>query len=149
MFCRYDDLGNQIRTAVRLSCEGDEIRVEQSHKDEVDVNVIVKKHGMELISQVAALQQFTYDTIDGNDFQESMNALLRAKETFSLVPSDIRKEFDNDPAKFMDFVYNPANKEKLVSMGLAVAPEPAPAPVKVQVVNEEPLAPVTPGTPPA
>ena len=133
-FIRYDKDGNQIRNRVVIDTSGDEIRVEQAHKDEVEINNIVKRHGLELISQVASLQNWTYDDVTGNDFQESMNALIKAKETFSMIPSEIRKQFDNDPAKFMDFVHNPENSQALQDMGLANKPEVI-QPVQVEVIN--------------
>jgi len=117
MFRKYDNEGSQLG----IDQGGhvfEDTKTEQSHKTEVDINNIVAKHGTELISKVAKLQQFTYDDVTGNDFQESMNVILKAKESFSLVPSEIRKHFDNDPAKFMDYIHNPENKDQLVSWGL-------------------------------
>lgn len=139
-FYKTDSEGKIIRNRVKLKFtkeDYDNSIVEQSHKDEVNINNIVKKHGMELIAKVAALQKFEFDDVTGNDFQESMNAILKAKETFSQVPSAIRKQFDNDPAKFMDFVYNPDNKDALVEMGLAEK-TPVMEPLQVSVVNTEP-----------
>lgn len=144
-FIRYDENGVPKRNRVVLDT-GSETLVEQSHKSEVDINNIVRKHGVDLLQQVAALQQFTFDAVPDNDFQEMMNVLLQAKEAFSSVPSDIRRQFDNDPAKFMDFVHNPDNSDKLIEMGLANAPEPPPAPLQVEVVNE---VVETPEAPPA
>ena len=40
-FYRFDEQGKQIRNRCVLDCTGDEVRVEQAHKDEVDINVIV------------------------------------------------------------------------------------------------------------
>jgi phage internal scaffolding protein len=99
--------------------DGEQHLVEQSHKDEVDINNIIRRHGIELINQVAALQKFEFDDVVGNDFQESMNAIIQAKDVFEKIPSGIRAQFGNDPVKFLDFVYNPDNQDKLVEMGLA------------------------------
>jgi phage internal scaffolding protein len=142
-FRKYDVDGNQLG----LDKGGhvfEETKTEQSHKAEVDINNIVKRAGnMELIAKVNALQNFVYDDVTGNDFQESMNAILRAKEAFSSVPSGIRRQFDNDPAKFMDFVHNPDNADKLVEMGLANAPE-VEKPIEVVVTNPPETPPVDP-----
>lgn len=139
-FRTFDDNGEVVRKRVTLDCQkavedGEKVMVEQSHKDMVDINNIVKRHGVDMIAKVAALQEWRYDDVTGNDFQESMNAILRAKDTFNSVPSEIRKQFDNDPAKFMDFVHNPDNQEELVNMGLANPPAPEPEPVAVVVTN--------------
>lgn len=137
MFVRYDASGNQIRHRYVLDCSECVPITEQSHKAEVDINNIVKRHGMDLIQKVARLQEWTYDDVAGNDFQESMNAIIKARDTFAAVPSEIRKQFDNDPAKFMDFVHNPENQENLVQMGLAIAPEVI-QPIDVNVVTQTP-----------
>ena len=147
-FIRYDKDGQRIRNKVVIDTSGDEIRVEQAHKDEVEINNIVKRHGVELINHVASLQNWTYDDVTGNDFQESMNALIKAKDTFSMIPSEIRKQFDNNPAKFMDFVHNPENSQALQDMGLANKPEVI-QPVQVEVINASPDAAVSPIPDPA
>ena len=137
MFRKYDTDGKQLG----IDQGGhvfEETKTEQSHKSEVDINNIVARHGTELIAKVASLQQFTYDDVTGNDFQESMNAILKAKESFSLVPSQIRREFDNDPAKFMDFIHNPDNKDQLVTWGL-MEPEQVIQPMHVIVDNPPPV----------
>jgi hypothetical protein len=142
---RYNSKGEIETRRSSIDCQqaikdGEKVLVEQSHKKEVEINNIVRKHGEDLIRQVASLQEFVYDDVTGNDFQESMNALLRASEAFENVPSEIRKEFDHSPAKFMDFVHNPENKEKMIEMGLAKAPE-VEVPLEVKVVNQTPTTP--------
>jgi phage internal scaffolding protein len=136
MFRKYDVDGNQLG----IDQGGhvfEESKTEQSHKTEVDINNIVKRAGAgELVAKVNALQNWTYDDVTNNDFQEAMNAIIKARDTFSAVPSQIRKRFDNDPAAFMDFVRNPDNKQELVEMGLAAAPIET-GPIEVVVTNQE------------
>lgn len=140
-FRKYDDKGNYIRNRVGLDCQqaildGEVIRVEQSHKDEVNINNIVKRHGLDMIAKTAALVPLQYwDGDPTNDFQEAMNKIAQGTQTFESLPSAIRKEFDNDPAKYMDYVFNPENKEKLIERGWMNAPKPAPEPVQVVVTN--------------
>jgi len=124
--------------------EGEEIRVEQSHKDEVNINNIVKRAGgMELIAKVNALKDWKFDDVTSNDFQENMNAIIKARDTFADVPSEIRRKFDNDPAKFMDFVRNPENIQAMIDLGLSKAPEEVPI-AQVEVVNLPETPPVKP-----
>jgi phage internal scaffolding protein len=151
MFSKIGKDGKVIRNRVKLVFtqeDYDNCLVEQSHKENVNINNIIKKHGVELLSKIAALQEIQFDDVTGNDFQESMNAILKAKETFEKVPSEIRKKFDNDPAKFLDFVYNPENQDELVKMGLAEA-TPVMEPLQVQVINPEPAPTETPPAEPA
>jgi len=143
-FYKTDETGKVIRNRVLLTIPKDEtIRVEQSHRDEVNINNIVKRHGIDLIAKTAALQQFTYDNNPNNDFQETMNMILKAKDSFDSVPSEIRKQFDNNPAKFMDFIHNGDNQQQLIDWGLANAPE-TPQPIEVVVINQ-PETPPPPG----
>jgi len=143
-FYKTNTDGTIIRNRQTFTTPEDEIvRVEQSHKDEVNINNIVKRHGMDLIAKTAALQQFTYDDNPNNDFQETMNAILKAEKSFSSVPSEIRKQFDNNPAKFMDFIHNSDNQQQLIDWGLAKAPE-TPQPIEVVVTNQ-PETPPPPG----
>jgi len=136
-FYKTNQNGEIIRKRVQLTIpEDEEIRVEQSHKDEVNINNIVKRHGMDLIAKTAALQQFTYDDNPNNDFQETMNMILKAQDSFSSVPSEIRRQFDNNPAKFMDFIHNGDNQQQLIDWGLAKAPEKT-QPIEVVVTNPE------------
>ena len=66
-----------------------------------------------------------------------MNMVIAARESFMELPSAIRKRFDHDAGKFLEFVTNPDNADDLVEMGLARAPEPPPDPVKVEVINSD------------
>jgi len=143
-FYKTNEKGEIIRNRQQFSTPEDEIvRVEQAHKEEVNINNIVKRHGMDLIAKTAALQQFTYDDNPNNDFQETMNAILKAEKSFDSVPSEIRKQFDNNPAKFMDFIHNPENNQQLIDWGLAKAPETK-QPVEVVVTNQPETPPDVP-----
>lgn len=142
-FRKYNEKGEYIRNRVTLDCQkaiedGEIVRVEQAHKDEVNINNIVKRHGMDLIAKTASLMPLQYwDGDPTNDFQEAMNKIAQGTQTFESLPSQIRKEFNNDPAKYMDYVFNPENKEKLIERGWMNAPEPPPEPVQVVVTNPE------------
>jgi len=128
--------GEVYRKRVQLDCSDDECIVEQSHKSEVDINNIVKRHGMDLIQQTANMQSLVYDDLPNNDFFESMNILNRAQASFDSMPSELRKEFDNSPAKFLDFIHNPDNADRMVELGLATR-EPEPQPINVRVIPDE------------
>jgi len=145
-FTKTNSNNEIIRNRIQFTQPDDEeIRVEQAHKNEADINNIVRKHGLDLIAKTAALQTFKYDNNPSNDFQEVMQAVITAEQSFSSIPSDIRKRFDNNPAKFMDFIYNPDNKQEMIDMGLSPEPEPKPEPIQVTVTNSEtPGEPITP-----
>lgn len=143
-FYRTDEEGNIIRRRVGLKCPEDVI-TEQAHKAEVDINNIVKRHGVDLIAKTQQLQsaEYVWDDIQGNDFQEAMLKVTKAQQNFDAMPSKVRKQFNNNPAEFMDFVQNPQNAEKLVEMGLAQR-EPLQQPIQVEVTNPTTTNPETP-----
>lgn len=144
MFAKYkiDAKGKKtlIRHRVVCDCSGDKPLTEQSHKDEVNINNIVRKHGIDMIQKTAMLRtpEMQWDDVTGNDFQEAMLKVTKAQQTFEQLPSKIRKEFDNNPAQFMDFVQNPENLPRMVELGLANAKVETP-PMKVEVMNRPPL----------
>lgn len=142
-----DENGNLVRNKVVLDCTGEELITEQSHKEEVNINNIVKRHGVDLVQkhvQLLRSDMYRFDDVTGNDFQEAMDKVGKARESFQALPSKVRDQFDNNPAKFLDFVHNPDNLEKMYDMGLAQRPAPEPAPVKVEMVNPPQQSPETP-----
>lgn len=139
----YDENGNVIRNRVTVDCSGDEPLTEQSHKAEVDINEIIRRHDSTVLASTAALManELRFDDVTGNDFQEAMFKVAKGNEAFMELPSELRKKFDNSPAMFMDFVQNPANLEQMYEMGLAIRPlveEP------VRVIMETQNVPVAP-----
>lgn len=113
-FRKYNEIGEAISQKGKGISDFEESITEQHHEPELNVNNIIKKHGLITNSDISALQNMRFDDVTGNDFQESMNMLIKAKDSFMNLPSQVRKEFDNDPVKFLDFVYKPDSKDKLV-----------------------------------
>ena len=91
---------------------------QQHQKDEVDINNIMERYVKTGVLDHVAKHSPQYTENTSTDYHESMNIVLRANEMFSELPSSVRKTFDNDPAKFLDYVQNPENQEKLNEMGL-------------------------------
>lgn len=55
------------------------------------------------------------------DYRTCLDTVLAAQRQFEGLPALVRERFHNDPARFLDFVEDPANGPELVSMGLATA----------------------------
>lgn len=94
----------------------------QSDKDFTDVNHIIaryKKTG--LIDHVARGVAQYGDFTSVNEYQESLNRVIRANDSFMALPAAVRAKFDNDAGLFFEYVTNPANHAELVQMGLANA----------------------------
>ncbi len=97
-----------------------ESRTQQHMAAECDINNIVQRYMETGILDHTSRKKPSYgDVASGMDFQEAMQTVTAAREMFGALPSSIRREFDNDPAKFLDFANDPANAEALVEMGLS------------------------------
>lgn len=115
----------------------DPTRTKQEFKEECDIMTIVERFGLTgEVPQVLRLPE-AGDFTGIFDYQTAMNALVATRETFDQLPYKIKDRFNNDPAKFYDFVTNEENEEEIYRLGLAKKPpEPVkPEPVEVRVVG--------------
>ncbi|AXL14694.1 internal scaffolding protein [Microviridae sp.] len=119
-------------------------RTQQHMAAECDINNIMRKYQKTgLIDHVNEHVGDYGNFIGFEDYQTSMQAIKAAEAAFMTIPSSVRAKFDNDPAKFLNFVQNEENLEEMVEMGLARrenttpvppaeplegSPEPSPAP---------------------
>ncbi|WNK13427.1 MAG: internal scaffolding protein [Microvirus sp.] len=108
--------------ACGLRCS-DESLASQSAKDEADINVLVRRFGLdgEIPTDVRAPSYGDFTNL--GSYQEALNALLGAQNAFMEMPAAIRAEFDNDPHRFVAFCSDDANYDRMCDLGL-LAPEP-------------------------
>lgn len=113
----------------------------QSFAEEADINTIVKRFHLtgELPNNV---RMPTYgDFTDVPTFQDAMNAIRTATESFNAMPADIRAKFHNDPAEFVAFCDDPENYDQAKKWGL-VNPNktepPAPGPLPGSIPEDAP-----------
>lgn len=117
-------------------------RTKQEFAQEADINNILKQYKLtgqiQHISAKAALGAYT-DLPDPVDFQDSLNMVIQAENSFATLPAHVRARFGNDPTEFLVFMSNPANQDEIIKMGLAKdtrppppaeAPPPSPPPEK-------------------
>lgn len=82
------------------------------------------------------------------DFQKSLETVMEAEAAFEVLPAQIRARFDNDPVKMLAFVHNPANREEMYNLGLAIRPAAEPpgnaVPAPEQGVKNAPSGAVPP-----
>lgn len=143
-------------------------RTKQEFRDETDINKIVKditKRGATdwLEKHDEWLKGAASVVVPNIDYKTLMDQIADAENRFTDLPSAVRKGFDNDPAKFLDFVQSEGGDvelqellakalpivEKKGSVGAASAPkEPAgkEPPAKSPTPPAEPPA---EGTPPS
>lgn len=125
---------------VRKKCvyyNGEDSKVQNSYKDETDIKNILKKYGRTGMLPIMKDEALYGDFSDVPSYQEAQNIIIKANDQFNNLSSDLRKRFDNDPAKFLAFCGDEKNLDEMRALGLAKAKEQDPVPVKVEVINKE------------
>lgn len=102
--------------------EGDMTRPE--FRDECDINNIMKRYQQTGLLDFVNKHSPQYGDCTGVEFREAMEVTTKAREMFADLPSELRYQFQNDPALFVDFCSDPMNRQKMAQMGL-LSPEAA------------------------
>lgn len=108
----------------RVDCSKDKKLVQQSAKDECDINIIVER-----AKRGATLQFSAHDrapmygdfTVIPTDLRECLAKAKFAENLFMEMDAQVRKRFDNDPSKMLDFLNDPANRAEAIELGLVEA----------------------------
>ena len=132
-------LRKRVQTPVK-SNPNDVSLTKQADKAAADINNIVKKYANRAdefrILQMA--NQGAYDDFsEVPSFLEAQNILLKTQEQFAALPSSLRDELGNDPARFLEYVADSKNSDELIKLGLKKAPVAPPEPVRVIVENPD------------
>jgi len=118
----------------------------QSFKDECNINKIMAK-----FQKAGAISHYAkhapkYGDTTSIELQDALNIIADADSMFEELPSTIRKKFENNPGKFLDFVQNPDNNEEMQKLGLAKKGKPISKSANTVPITETPT-PTTPTTP--
>lgn len=106
---------DQVHVKVNCKKPG---RTKPEFKESCDINHILSRYvntGQIPIHQKPPLYG---DFSEVKDYRESLNLLIEAENNFNDLPSKIRKRFDNDPAKFLEFMDNPDNEAEMRELGI-------------------------------
>lgn len=96
-------------------------RTKQSFLNQCDINNIIKEFSItgQITHMSAQAARGAYlDLPDAMDYQTSLNLLQQASEAFQSLPAKVRDRFGNDPAQFLAFCGDPANRKEMGEMGL-------------------------------
>jgi phage internal scaffolding protein len=95
-----------------------ESKTEQAHRDECNMNYILREYQKTGLIRHAKEYEGRYDDIAVQDFQDAMFLVTEAQNMFNGLPNNIRQRFENDPGKFLAFVQNPDNKPEMKVLGM-------------------------------
>jgi hypothetical protein len=103
--------------------EEEEFSALQSFRDECDINNIVARMETDQYDRFhERVNSGVYlDLASMPEFQGAMNVMNEAQAAFADLPAKLRRDFDNDPALFLDFVQN-AERGDLEKYGLLNEP---------------------------
>lgn len=93
-------------------------RTQQSFRDECDINNILRKFNVTGQLPVGSVQPQYGDFSGITDYQSALNAVMAAQDSFLQLPAKVRAKFGNDPAVFVEFASDEANKDELKALGL-------------------------------
>ncbi len=127
-------------------------RAKQSFADECDINNIMSKYQKTGAITHANKHQPSYGFASSITFNEAMTVVAKANSMFEDLPSSLRERFENDPAKYLDFVQDPDNSKEMAELGLLVdnpTPEADPSPAEPAAPAASPAVnpPPTPANP--
>lgn len=125
-----------------LDCSNDPGVTDPSQAAELDVNYIIKKAQQTGILPGIDAKRVYGDFSSAMDYQQSLNIIIKAEEQFMGLDAELRAKLDNDPAKFLEFVSDPKNKDLMVKYGLMEQPvDPTPQPADPVPAPAQPAAP--------
>jgi len=106
---------------VTIDCSG-KTKTQQHFREEANINTIMsryKKTGI-LVDPVKAAhaRKALYGDFTGIDFHAAQNVVAQGMQAFSQLPALIRKRFDNDAGKLIEFLQNPDNVDEAVRLGI-------------------------------
>jgi phage internal scaffolding protein len=136
MRTQYNYDHNAASNASGLSCQ-EPTRAQQHHKEECDINEILRRFGKTGQMPVNMSEALYPDFTDAVDYHTALNQIIASEREFDLLPATLRKRFDNDPANLVYFMQDKKNYQEAIELGLINAPKTEP-----QVQNIEPT--VTP-----
>lgn len=118
-------------------------RTKQSFKDSTDINKILAK--AEKAGTLSHLEKYEaeYGDFSDFDFMTAQLQLAKGKSIFDELPAEIRREFNQNPAEFFEFVNDPANAGELKKK----LPELA-APGRQRIILNPRVEPEAPAAPP-
>lgn len=81
---------------------GKQTIVQQHLRDEVDINTIVRRFGVQGVLERPGSVGAVYGDFTGiTDFESAVEKVTRARESFMKLPALVRERFNNDPGQMV------------------------------------------------
>lgn len=103
-------------------------RTKQSFREESNINNIMAKYARTGIVEHGNRHAPSYGEVPAVDFKQALELVMAAEQSFAELPALVRRRFENDPANFLAFCEDPANRDEAGTLGLLNLIEPQAAP---------------------
>lgn len=114
----------------------------QNQRDQVDVNVLMKRYGAAGAIPTANAVQLVGEFDMAMDLQSAIEKVERARDLFSSLPAEVRRVSENSAVRMIELASTPEGLEVLREAGLEMREKPQAAPASLPEVS--PPAPETP-----
>lgn len=122
-------------TDIHFDVDKNPTLTQQQFQQECDINFIVKQNeATGFFSHVNNRQPQYGELPDVLDYQQSLDLVAQAQDTFMALGADIRARFNNDPARLLAFLGDASNAAEAIKLGLAT-------PVKAEPEKPTPTPP--------
>ncbi len=91
-------------------------RTKQAFKQTCDINAILKKAQKTGAISHLAKHEAKYGDFAEFDFMEAQLQIAKATEIFDDLPSEVRREFDNQPGQFFEYANDPENIGRMAEL---------------------------------
>jgi len=119
----------KYRRKVTVQFNEEDFLTEQHHRDTVNIHSILKRFEITgIMDHVNQYEGQYVEMLDPPDYHEAQNKIAMIDDMFMTLPASLRREFENDPGKFVEYMNNPDNYEDIIEKGLnashlSVAPD--------------------------
>lgn len=91
---------------------------EQNHKDQCDVNKIIKKYDKNgIISHVSSMKA-EFGDCPAVEYKEMQDRLVKMQGEFNKLPASIKKRFGNNPFSLIAFMDDAGNRDEAIKLGM-------------------------------
>lgn len=127
-----------LNPAIYLDCSVEPSLTRQEFAEDCDINTLMAKYETTGVINHFNNQSPAYmDLAEVPDLQGALALVADAQNAFMRLPAITRREFDNDPVKFIAFATDEKNIEKMREWGLAPPAPVEPGPQRVEIVNTD------------
>jgi len=98
-------------------------RTKPEYVSQCGIKHIMQRHHMLGISPFQTPNPDLYGKSVIMTYDEADRLVRATKEAFMLLPSTIRDRFHNNPAKLLNFLEDPKNRDEAIKIGLIMAKE--------------------------